>query len=47
MSSVTHILPHFYRTDALETHEGKVSIGCRNIISLRFADELDAPAEEE
>ena len=34
-------------SDALEDHDGKVSIGSRNITSLRFADDLDAPAEEE
>ena len=33
--------------DALEEHDEKVSIGGRNIASLRFADDLDAPAEEE
>ena len=33
--------------DALEEHEGKVSIGGRTITSLRFADDIDAPAEEE
>ena len=34
-------------SDALEEHDGKVSIGGRNITTLRFADELDALAEEE
>ena len=34
-------------TDALEEHDGKVSIGGRNITNLRFADDLDALAEEE
>ena len=33
--------------DALEEHSGKVSIGGRNITNLRFADDIDAPAEEE
>ena len=33
--------------DALEEHDGKVSIGGRNITNLRFADDLDALAEEE
>ena len=28
--------------DALEEHDGKVSIGGRNITSLRFADDIDA-----
>ena len=32
---------------ALEEHSGKVSIGGRNITNLRFADDIDAPAEEE
>ena len=31
---------------ALEEHDGKVSIGGRNIINLRFADDIDALAEE-
>ena len=34
-------------TDALEEHDGKVSIGGRNITNLRFADDIDALAEEE
>ena len=33
--------------DALEEHEGKVSIGGRNMTNLRFADDTDALAEEE
>ena len=32
--------------DALEEHVGKVSIGGRNITNLRFADDIDALAEE-
>ena len=50
MSSVTHPLQHFSRTDlsdALEEHDGKVSIGGRNITNLRFVDDIDALAEEE
>ena len=50
MSSVTHPLQHFSRTDhadALEEHDGKVSIGGRNINNLRFPDDIDALAEEE
>ena len=36
------------RTDhTLEEHDGKVSIGGRNITNLRFADNKDALAEEE
>ena len=33
--------------DALEDHDGKVSIGGKNITNLRFADDIDALAEEE
>ena len=33
-------------SDALEEHGGKVSIGGRNISNLRFADDIDALAEE-
>ena len=33
--------------DALEDQDGKVSIGGRNITNLRFADDIDALAEEE
>ena len=34
-------------SDALEEHDGKVSIGGRNTTNLRFADDIDAQAEEE
>ena len=34
-------------TDALEDHEGTVSIGCRTITNLRFADDIDGLAGEE
>ena len=50
MSSVTYPLQHFSRinhADVLEEHDGKVSIGGRNITNLRFADGIDALAEEE
>ena len=51
MSSVTPPpFQQFSRTDhsdALEEHDGKVCIGGRNITSLRFADDIDALAEEE
>ena len=50
MSSVTHPHQHFFErimSDALEEHDGKVSIGGRNITNLRFADDIDALAEEE
>ena len=33
-------------SDALEEHDGKVSIGGRNVTNLRFADDIDALAEE-
>ena len=50
MSSVTHPLQHFLErimSDALEEHDGKVNIGGRIITNLRFADNIDALAEEE
>ena len=34
-------------TDALEYHEGTVSIGGRTITSLRFADDIDGLTREE
>ena len=34
-------------TDALEEHNGKVSIGGRNITNLRFTNDISALAEEE
>ena len=33
-------------SDALEEYDGEVSIGGRNITNLRFADDIDALAEE-
>ena len=36
-----------FMTDALEDHEGTVSIGCRTITNLRFADDIDGFAGEE
>ena len=50
MSSVTHPLQYFTLTDmsdALEEHNGKVSIGARNITNLLFANDIDALAEGE
>ena len=48
MTSFTHPLKDFSRKDhALEVHVGKVSIGRRPITNLRFADDIDALAEEE
>ena len=34
-------------TDALEEHDGKVNIGCGNIINMLFAGDIDALAEDE
>ena len=34
-------------TEALEDHEGTVSIGGRTITNFRFADNIDGLAEEE
>ena len=34
-------------TDGLEEHDGKVGIGGRYIINLRFADDIYALAEED
>ena len=34
-------------SDALEEHEGKVSVGGRNITNLRFAHSINALAEKE
>ena len=33
-------------SDALEEHDGKITIGGRNITNLRLADDIDALAEE-
>ena len=33
--------------DALEEHDGKINIGGRNVTNLRFANNIDALAEEE
>ena len=49
MSFVTHSLQHFLErimSDALEEPDGTVSIGGRCITILRFADDIDAVAEE-
>ena len=42
-----NIFPERIMTDALEEHEGKVSIGGRNITNLQFANDKDALAKEE
>ena len=49
-SSGTHpfnIILERIMSDALEEHDGPVSIGGRNITNLQFADDIDALAEEE
>ena len=50
MSTLTHHFNIFLErimTDALEDHEGTVSIGGRTITTLRFADHIDGLAGEE
>ena len=50
MSTITHPFQHISgkdQIDALEDHEGTVSIGGRAIINLRFADDIDGLAGEE
>ena len=42
-----NIFLEWFMSDALEKHDGKVSIGGRHITNLRFADDIDALAEEE
>ena len=47
MSSFTHSLPYFSRTDwsdALEEYDGKGNTSGRNITNLRVADDIDALA---
>ena len=50
MFSFTQPIDNFLKrimSDALEEHDGKVSIGGRTIINLQFAEDIDALAEEE
>ena len=50
MSSVTHLYNIFLErlmSDALEEHEGKVSIGGRNTTNMRFANDIEVLDEEE
>ena len=50
MFTLTHPLHIFLErimTDALEDHEGTVSIGGRIITNLRFADDIDGLAEKD
>ena len=42
-----NIFLEWIMSDAVEEHDGKVSIGGRNITNLQFADDIDALAEEE
>ena len=48
---LSHILFNIFlermMTDALEDHEGTVSVGGRTITNLRFADDIDGFAGEE
>ena len=46
-STIFNIFLEWIMSDALEEHDGKVSIGGRNITNLWFADDIDALAEEE
>ena len=50
MSTLTHLFNIFLErimTDALEDHEGTVSIGGRTITKICFADDIDGLAGEE
>ena len=46
-STLFNIFLQRIMSDALEEHDGKASIGGRNITKLRFADGIDALAGEE
>ena len=47
MSTLFNIFLERIMTDALEDHEGTVSIGGRTITNLHFADDVDGLAGEE
>ena len=50
MSTLTHLFNIFLErimTDALEDHDGTVSIGGRTITNLRFADDMSGLTGEE
>ena len=47
LSTLFNIFLESIVTDALEDHEGTVSIGGRTITNLRFADDIDGFAGEE
>ena len=46
-ATLSNIFLERIMSDALEEHDGKVSIGGRTITSRRFADDIDALVEEE
>ena len=46
-STLFNICLEWIMSVALEEHDGKVSISGRNITNLRFADDIDALAEQE
>ena len=49
MSSVTYLLQHFLERiifGALKDHDGKASLGGRNITSLWFINDIDVLAEK-
>ena len=45
--TLSNIYIDWTMSDALEEHDGKISIYRRNIINLQFAEGIDAIAEEE
>ena len=47
LSTLFNIFLERIMSDALEEHDGKVSIGVKNITNLRFADDIDALDEDE
>ena len=50
MFSVTTLFHIFFErimSDAQAEHDGRVSIGGRNVTNLRFADDIDALAEKD
>ena len=47
LPTLFNIFLEWIMSDALEEHNEKVSVGGRNITNLRFADDIDALAEEE
>ena len=47
LSTIFKIFVERIMSDAVEEHGRKISVGGRNIIKLRFADDIDALTEEE